>query len=138
MKISDAFPSKYLKADDLDGRTVLVTIKSVQMEEFDDGEKPIIYFQGKEKGVVLNKTNANMLAQLFGNDTDDWRGGEVEMFAVQTEYQGKPTKGLRFKIPVRKPANGRPEPVITSGRQPVAQSRSEMDEDIPFNPEMRG
>jgi hypothetical protein len=142
MKISSAFPSKYLKADDLQGRTVTVIIKTVVMEDFDDGEKPILYFSGKDKGMALNKTNATTLAQAFGDDTDGWRGGEVELYAIDTEYQGKPTKGLRVRIkPVRRDMEDdrAPAPVITSGRQePVRQSRSEMDEDIPFNPEMRG
>jgi hypothetical protein len=33
MNINNAYPSKYLKASDLDGRNVTVTIKSAELEE---------------------------------------------------------------------------------------------------------
>ena len=63
MNINDAFPSKYLKASDLQGRNHSVTIANVVTEDIGKGEeKLIIYFQGHKKGMVLNKTNANNLA----------------------------------------------------------------------------
>ena len=61
MDINSAFPSNYLKAADLRGGRVTVAIDSVVIENIGDEDKPIVYFQGKEKGLVLNKTNANMV-----------------------------------------------------------------------------
>ena len=74
MRISDAYPSNYLKASDLQGRTVVVTIDHCDIEDIGDERKPILYFQGKQKGMVLNKTNANNVSVLYGDDTDDWIG----------------------------------------------------------------
>jgi hypothetical protein len=50
------------------------------MEMIGDDERPILYFGGKEKGLALNKTNANTIANVFGDDTEDWRGGEIVLF----------------------------------------------------------
>ncbi len=60
MNINEAFPSKYLKASDLDGKNVTVTIKSAELEEigFDKEQKLVLSFVGTDKSMVLNKTNA--------------------------------------------------------------------------------
>ena len=100
MLISQAFPSKYLSSPDLQGRTVVVTISHVSMEEVGVGDhKPVLYFQGKQKGMVLNKTNASHLVSLYGDNTDNWAGSAVEIFTLMTEYQGKPVEGLRVRMP---------------------------------------
>ncbi len=74
MNINDQFPSKYLKAADLQGRNVTVKMARVEQEKIGDDMKLILYFQGKERGVVLNKTNANNIASLYGGETEDWYG----------------------------------------------------------------
>ena len=103
MRISDAFPSNYLKASDLQGRAVTVTIDRIAMEEIAGGEhKPVIYFQGKDKGVVLNKTNANNISALYGDDTDQWSGKQVELFSAWVDFQGKSVEAIRM----RRPPNG--------------------------------
>ena len=60
MRISSAFPSKYLKAADLQDKQVTVRMSHVETETIGDDDRPVLYFQGKEKGLVLNKTNANV------------------------------------------------------------------------------
>lgn len=138
MRISQAFPSDYIKSSDLSGREVRVVIKKVKIEEVgrDKEERPVIYFEGKEKGMVLNKTNANTIATAFGDDTDDWTGGEVILYAAMTEYQGKPTEGLRVKIAPSRTTSRRPDPEVTTGvserRRPATQVDAELDDDIPF------
>ena len=51
MRISGAFPSPYLKAADLQGRRVPVKILRVEMQDFGDEAKPVVYFEGKSKGL---------------------------------------------------------------------------------------
>ena len=79
--MTDAFPSSFLKADDLGGKQVEVTIESVTMEELGQGadkqQKLIIAFRGKDKKLVCNKTNANTIAGLYGDDTDAWVGQKI-------------------------------------------------------------
>lgn len=140
MRISSAFPSKYLKAADLDGRQVTVTISHVDMEDVATGEepKPVLYFDGKEKGVVLNKTNANVLSMAYGDDTDDWTGQKITLFEAMVSYQGNTVAAIRMKLPPRdKPA--KPSSTFQSGRQPVPMTGPQPtaplpgpDDDIPF------
>lgn len=115
MRVSDAFPSQYLKAADLQGRTVKVTIDRYTFEEVGDDRKPILYFVGKEKGLVLNKTNANEIAFTYGDDMDDWGGKVIELFSMMVSYQGKNMPGLRVRVPrvpqqtrAAQPGNGHP------------------------------
>jgi hypothetical protein len=103
MRISSAFPSNYLKASDLQGRQIKVTIDRVDTETIGNESKPILYFQGKEKGMVLNKTNANNIAAAFGDDTDDWAGAEIVLYEAMVDFQGKTVPALRIRIPPRKP-----------------------------------
>ena len=99
MKISQAFPSKYLKSDEVGANRYTMTIANVMMEDVGDGDKPVIYFSGAQKGMVLNKTNAEMIAYLYGDDTDRWRGQQVELYTTMTSFQGKQMLGLRVCAP---------------------------------------
>lgn len=128
MKGSDIFPSKYIKSDDLKGRDVSVLIDHADMEKLGDETKLIIYFQGKEKGMVCNKTNFNRIAYLYGDETDDWTGKEIILTSEFVEFQGKSVRGLRVRAP-RKPSN------ISTGKVPPREPETlagEMDDEIPF------
>lgn len=110
MKVSDAFPSKYLKAEDIGKRRVVVTIDRVDMEDFDDGKKLIIFFQGKQKGMVLNKTNASNIAYLYGDETNGWPGKNVELFTMLVEFQGRQVPALRISPPPGETMESEPLP----------------------------
>jgi hypothetical protein len=100
MNINETFPSKHLKASDLGGTQPIVTIERVEYEPVGQERemKAVVYFQGKAKGVVLNKTNAAAIVALAGSEeTDDWPGVQVRLFASTTEYQGKPVACIRIK-----------------------------------------
>ena len=89
-KLKDLFPSRFLNAADLQGKEAIVTIDRVGIEKFDDGaQKPVVYFQCKTKGLVCNKTNANMIALLAGDDTDNWPGNAIILFPTMVDYKGK-------------------------------------------------
>ena len=50
MKVSDAFPSEFLKAADIGQSQVKVLISHVELREMTDGEnKPVVFFQNKRK-----------------------------------------------------------------------------------------
>ena len=71
------YQSRSLKAADLQGRTVRVTIEKVSLEEFYDRERreqiqqAVLWFQGKQKGLVINKTRLAQLIEIFGSDETD-------------------------------------------------------------------
>ncbi len=97
MNIAEVFPSNYLKAADLQGREISVQIDRVEMESFGQDQKAIVYFRGKQKGVVLNKTNAMNIATAYGDDTDGWVNQPVVLFSVWTDFQGKSVQAIRIR-----------------------------------------
>lgn len=104
MRISEAFPGKYLKAAHLRGQTVTVTMSHVEMERIRDSTELVLYFIGKELGLVLNKTNRNTLSLTFGDETDLWRGHQIELYGVMTTRpDGTPIPGLRVRPAPRPP-----------------------------------
>lgn len=130
MKTSSAFPSNYLRASDLGGREVSVTISHVNSEPVGRQRemKLIVYFEGKEKGIVLNKTNCKTIEQLAGSDeTEDWPGTRVVLFAKEVEFQGDMVEAIRIKAPTvaRRQAAPAPPP------PPPAREPGD-DDDIPF------
>lgn len=131
MRMSEEFPSKYLKADDLRGREVRVTISRVEREKMGDDFKPVVYFNGKEKGVVLNKTNAFTIANAYGDETNDWFGNDVILFSVMTEYGGKTTPAIRVRLPTARD-NRKPDPISSGREPPPAEPDENRGDDIPF------
>ena len=115
MNIDSAFPSNYLKASDLGTSQPLVTIDRVEVEPVgrDREMKPVVYFRGKEKGVVLNKTNSNTIATVTGSrDTDDWVGCQIRLYATTTEFAGETVECIRVKAPGVQKAAPAPKPVV--------------------------
>lgn len=123
MRIDTAFPSKFLKAADVDEQadetteTWIVKMADVQMEEVGEDEKPILHFQGLDKGLVLNKTNANTIMGLYGKDTDTWEGKPIGLFTTEVEYQGKQTLGIRIRAKAPKVARA-PMPAVSEEEIP--------------------
>lgn len=118
MNIESAFPSQYLKASDLQGKSVTVKIATVRVEKVGDDQRPILYFVGKDKGVVLNKTNKNAVVGLYGTETDEWTGQPIELFVALVDYQGKQTEAIR----IRAPRPGSVSTSVTSVRTVPAQT----------------
>lgn len=142
-KMSEAFPSKYLRAADLHGRSVRVVIQRIEMESVAQGEpaKPVLYFQGKEKGVVLNKTNAINLSSVFGDDSDSWIGATVELFSMKVQFQGNLVDAIRMRAigngssrPQQAPHAQPLQPTYPPAAQAQASQayRDELDDDVPF------
>ncbi len=114
VNIMNSYPSKYLRSADLEGRTIKVTIERVEMETVGDNMKPVVYFKGKTKGLVANKTNGMTLAAEFGPETDNWEGAVIELYSTKVPFQGQLTDSLRVRVPP--PAA---KPARTNGNGPV-------------------
>jgi hypothetical protein len=103
--INDAFPSKYLKASDLQGQEPVVTMDRVEFEPVGHKRemKGVLYFVGKDKGLVLNKTNATKIIDLSGTAiTEEWNGVRIRLYATETTFGGDTVDCIRIK-PVAKP-----------------------------------
>jgi hypothetical protein len=110
VNINTAFPSSYLKAADLQGRRAPVTVDRVAMEDIGGEHKPVLFFQGKDRGLVLNKTNAAMIAEIAGSEeTDEWKGVRIVLYPTKTDFQGKRVDAIRVDYPEASAA-ARPKP----------------------------
>ena len=96
------FDREYIGAWDLEGRDVTVTISRVTRGEL-TGEggrktkKPIVYFQGKEKGFAANKTNCKIIAAMYGTDTAKWVGRQITLYPTTTEMSGQTHDCIRVR-----------------------------------------
>lgn len=127
MKVSDVFPSKYVAAADLEGRTLTLRIKKVTLEEMKDHDnkpirKPVVWFHGTEKGFVLNVTNARTIAALWGDEMDDWVGKRIAIYPTQVRAFGK----LQDCIRVREELPATPKP---QAQAPQIEERVGLDDD---------
>ena len=126
MRIDSAFASDYLKAADLDGKQVVYTIVSVKVEEIgqERDQRPVVYFEETEKGLVLNKTNSRTISDEYGLETDDWTGRKIALYEKLVEFSGKEVPAIRVKVPKAKPA--------PAARKPVPAASTVDHDDIPF------
>ena len=95
MKASQLFPSNYLRAEDLDGDAI-VTIERITQKDFNGEQKPILLLQDS-KGLVLNKTNSNTIAQLHGDEIDGWSGKRITLFPTSVPFRGDIVPAIRVK-----------------------------------------
>src|SRR5262245_32334294 len=115
----DLYGSKYLGAADLKGTQRRVTIGKTDVADFKEKggttrRKYVLYFEGQDKAMVLNKTNAQKLATTYGKDRTAWVGNIVELYSEPTSFG----EGLRLR-PLRKAST-------------LAQPDAELNDAIPF------
>ena len=99
MNINTAFPSNYLRATDLQGRNITVVIDRVEKEKVGNDDRLVLYFQNKDKGMILNKTNANNIAALYSPETDGWCGQQLVLFEAMVDFKGQTVPALRVRGP---------------------------------------
>ena len=155
MDIESAFPSKYLKAADVPrGAEYNLAIQSCELENvaMDNQpreDKPVLHFQRAQKGLVLNKTNADVLSAAWGRETTAWIGQQVVIRQDTTKYMGKTVPCLRLEAITDTGAMGsgtapppvQPEPAPTTqghaeppapAAQPQGPHQTLQQNDIPF------
>lgn len=102
------FPNDFLGAPDLQGADQFVTIKCIQFEEL-KGEKGrtdnkyCMYFNETPKKLVLNKTNAKIISEIHGDDTNMWVGKQVSLYPTTTKFGRKTVDCIRIRAVNHKP-----------------------------------
>jgi hypothetical protein len=92
------FPNRWLKASDLEGKDVTVRISGVTKEKMQDGKvKGMIHFDGTEKELMLNRTNAEACAAMFGPTVEDWIGKRIVLFSKNVEAFGEEKPAVRVR-----------------------------------------
>jgi hypothetical protein len=123
----EVFPSKYLKAPDLNGQPRDLMIERVPLEHLKtpDGkeqDRVVLYFRGAKKGLVLNVTNFDAVSAIVGDDnSDNWPGHPVQLYPDKTHMGGKLVDCIRITAPAQRE--------LPKSKPP---SDDELDDDIPF------
>lgn len=135
MNIDEQFPSKFLKAADLNGHEIVVTIKDCAVEAIGEDKRPVLYFAGKDKGVVLNKTNATNIRDAYGPDTDEWTGKKVVLYTAYVDFQGRSVESIRIRKPKESELRNSNAPQQQRGSVPPQFEQGDPgidDSDVPF------
>lgn len=91
--------SNFLKPEDLNKQRLDVVIEAAELQEIGDDTKIVLFFKSQDKQLVLNKTNADMITELFGTDeTDEWIGKSVTLRPDMTRYAGRPVACIRIDM----------------------------------------
>ncbi len=97
------FPSKYIKAAELRGKDVPLTIKAVELTDLplkgtsDTKKRGVIEFQETQKMLVLNRTNADIIARMHGRDTDEWVGKRIALYPAQASFGRETVPAIRIR-----------------------------------------
>ena len=137
MDINAAFPGKYVAAADLQGNDVTVEIGDVKIEEMEQGKetKPVVYFVGMTRGMVLNKTNANTIVKVLGSsETENWRGKSIIIHPTSTDFQGETKACIRVRpwLPGQQQAAQPQPPPAAQPVQPAQQPTQQPVQGVKF------
>ena len=105
MNRNELFPSKYIKTADLGGKPLLVTIKSATVEALNNPngggqqDKLLVGFVNQPKRLVCNVTNYNSIADLHGDETNNWPGKRIELYPTKASVGGKTFDCVRVRAP---------------------------------------
>lgn len=114
--------SDFLKADDIGSNFWTVTISAVDMKNFDDGTRKLfVMFSELDKGLVLNKTNADTIGDLYGRGTDGWIGRQVMLMTMPVDYQGKKVQAIRVRAVAQQQSMPSRTVAQTSPQRPLNQ-----------------
>jgi hypothetical protein len=103
MKWSDF--ERYLKPEHLAGHRATVKIASIQLEETHPRpgkveRAPVVYFEGKSKGLILSPTNQRALARLFGDDVEACIGKQVTLECATVRVGNAEKHPIRIRAPI--------------------------------------
>jgi hypothetical protein len=99
-------PTEYIAAEecrDKFGRPIdiTLTIKSIAIEAIktEDGEepKPIMRFEETAKKMVLNRTNSDTIAELYGTEASAWPGKRITIYPTKVKAWGEMKACIRVR-----------------------------------------
>ena len=83
-----------LKAKDFIGKNLKLTIERVDTVTYPAEEnkpaqtRPAVYFVGKDKRLVCNGTNTEILCNAFGSESDSWAGKQIGLSTADYTHKG--------------------------------------------------
>ena len=106
----------------------------IGIEDIGGDHKPVLYFVEKDKGIVLNKTNANKITEIAGSAlTEEWQGTAIVLYPTETEFGGETVECIRVKgVAKAKGPRMTPQPPPPPRVVEDDHSTPLTDDDIPF------
>jgi hypothetical protein len=108
------FDSAYVGNWDLQGRDLVVTIARIVPGELAKAgtskkdKAPIVFFKGKEKGMVLNKTNMKIIGGIVGSfKVKDWLGHAITLYPTTCQFGPNTVDCIRVRPQAPKGRNGK-------------------------------
>jgi len=87
--------AKQIAESNLEG--IELTIEKVETRDLNDTKKLVLSFEGREELLALNKTNANIMVEKYGKETDGWIKKKVDLMLVKVKYQGSQVDSIQIK-----------------------------------------
>jgi hypothetical protein len=121
------YGSKYLSAADVGNQRIRARIARIYVEQLQQqGGKPprpkfVIQFTNIDKPMVLNATNKSMLVDSLGRNPAAWVNAEVGILVENTQFGGKPVKGLRLRVLNNPLSPSAPKPAPAPAPKPTPQ-----------------
>jgi hypothetical protein len=109
MKFSDKYKGAFFKAADIRQKPKRLAIADITEEDVSGEPKIVMRFEAAEQALVLNKTNASILADQWGDDMDDWCGKQVLLKSDKTQFNGKLVPCIRVEPVEQKTTPGKAE-----------------------------
>lgn len=105
------FPTDYLAAVEFKGKDVTLTIARVEIEELKmkggvKERKPVVSFEETKKKLVLNKTNADSVAEMYGAEATAWLGKRITLYPTKTQCGRETVDCIRVREKVPQPKHG--------------------------------
>lgn len=139
--VNDTYPAggDWLGADDFkrqDGTygSTTATIERIEMQQVDRSKtdptkvsKLELHFTGRDKTLLLNKTNAGNIAMAYGDNTDNWIGKQIGLSVHSTNFG----PGILVSVISSQPGSVVEQPVQQPA-MPAQQPAVDFGEDVPF------
>jgi hypothetical protein len=145
-RISEIYSGQYITAAELHGgkrrQAVIAAVEIASIGQGDNASDKVVLSLKNRAGLawprqlVLNKTNANLCAAAFGDETRGWPGHPLEVWAELVMFQGKLVPGIKvMPLPFQGPGSTGP---ASGGGGPDESDTdtsgldADLDDEIPF------
>ena len=97
--VDELFPSRWIKSSDIGSTPRTVTISRIDFEIIGHNQerKAVLSFQNSTKRMILNRTNAQILASLYGKEVMSWVGKRITLYCAEVQFRGTTTLAVRIK-----------------------------------------
>jgi hypothetical protein len=134
--VDELFPSRWIKSSDIGSTAKIATISKIDFELVgqDQEKKAVVSFQNTTKRLILNKTNAQTLANLYGKEIMSWVGKRITLYCAEVQYRGTPCLAVRIKeeVPGTPKADTKPAAAAIVSPPPPPPPPPRESDDLPF------